>query len=229
MRALPAACCLALLACGGHHGGDDDTGDDTIDAGVPDAGPDAAPDCVFTPTGQFNPAVECRWDGPAAAVPYQGYDDVVMTPVVINLTDDDGDGDVDLDDIPDIAFTSYRYQEDGCCNVSGVLRVVSGGCDASGVLVEHYSVGATEIQADTGIAGLYLDNSGGLAAGDIDGDGSPDLVGMLNGGGTIAFEKDGHVKWVNQTNPSGADRLAAVQPSIANVDGVGAPEVIVGR
>src|SRR5688500_18715941 len=103
MRAsLLVVCLLAtgLVACGGKHGGDDDGDDDTIDAGLggPDAGPDAAPDCVFTPTGQFNPDVECRWDGPATGVSYQSYNDVVMTPVVINLTDDDGDGDVDLDD-----------------------------------------------------------------------------------------------------------------------------------
>src|SRR5688500_9309705 len=135
-----------LAACGddgGGGGGDGGNGDG--DAGVPDGGVDAEPDCVFTPTGEFNPAVECRWDGPATGVAYQAYDDVVMTPVVINLTDDDADGDVDTDDIPDIAFTTYRLQEDGCCNQNGVLRVVSGACDASGVLVEHFSIGATEI------------------------------------------------------------------------------------
>ncbi len=226
-----AVCSLALVACGGDDGGngDGDGGGDG-DAGVgTDAGPDAEPDCVFTPTGEFNPEVECRWDGPAAGVPYQNYNDVVMTPVVINLTDDDGDGDVDTDDIPDIAFVSYRLQEDGCCNVNGVLRVVSGGCSAAGTLVEHFSVGATEIQADTGQAGIWLDNSGGLAVGDIDGDGSPDIVGMINGGGTIAFERDGTVKWVQRMYPTGSDRLAGVQPSIANLDATGAPEVIVGR
>ena len=224
---------LFLAACGdGGDGGDGDGGLPGGDAGVPDAdpGPDAPPDCVFTPTGEFNPEVECRWDGPATGAGYAGYDDVVMTPVVINLTDDDGDSDVDTDDIPDIVFTSYRLQEDGCCNQNGVLRVVSGACGPDGVLVEHFSIGATEIEADTQMPGLWLDNSGGLAVGDIDDDGSPDIVGVLNGGGAIAFEKDGTVKWVNTVTPKGAlEYLAGAQPSIANVDATGAAEVIVGR
>lgn len=222
---------LWVAACGGNggharDGGNGGDGGGGIDAGV---GPDAEPDCVFTPTGQFNPEIECRWDGPATGSPYQARNDVVMTPVVINLTDDDTDGDIDTDDIPDIAFVTYDLQGDGCCNTDGALRVVSGACGPDGILPEHYSVGATEIEADTGTAGIWLDNSGGLAAGDIDDDGLPDLVGMINGGGTIAFEHDGSVKWIQATHPSGDDRLAAVQPSIANVDGVGAPEVIVGR
>jgi hypothetical protein len=218
-------------ACGDDGGSGNGDGGNGGDAGVPDAngGPDAAPDCVFTPTGEFNPAVECTWNGPGVGVAYANYNDVVMTPVVINLTDDNADSVVDTTDIPDIAFTSYRLQEDGCCNVNGVLRVVSGGCDGAGTLVEHFSIGATEIEADTGTAGIWLDNSGGLAVGDIDDDGAPDIVGMINGGGTIAFERDGSVKWINTAHPDGDDRLAAVQPSIANIDATGDPEVIVGR
>lgn len=218
-------------------GGPDDDGAGPVDgplgdAARPDAGgggPDAAPDCTFTPTGQFNPVVECRWDGPSTAQPYPARDDVVMTPVVINLTDDDADGDVDLADVPDIAFVSYDLQGAGCCNVDGVLRVVSGACGPDGVLPEHFSVGASEIEADTGLPGLWLDNSGGLAVGDIDDDGEPEIVAMLNGGGTIAFDRTGAVEWVQRDHPAGADRLAGVQPAIANLDGVGSPEVIVGR
>src|ERR1041385_9233905 len=101
MRALAIGCIVVVAACGGHHGAGDDAGDDTIDANgddapPPDAGP---PTCTFHPPGQFNPGLECHWDGPSASAGYALYDDVVMTPVVINLTDDDGDGDVDLDDI----------------------------------------------------------------------------------------------------------------------------------
>ncbi|HRI69626.1 MAG TPA: hypothetical protein PK156_35585, partial [Polyangium sp.] len=141
--------------------------------------------CVFVPTaGTFNAEMECAWNGPAAT--YMGRDDVVMTPVVVNLTDDDGDGMVTTDDIPDIAFITYRFQEDGCCNQPGALRVLSGACNPDGTMTEHYSVGATEIEADIGMAGVWLDNSGGLAAGDIDSDGSADLVATTNNGGTIA-------------------------------------------
>jgi hypothetical protein len=228
-----AFACL-IVACGGHHGhgGSDATGTGDA-AGDGSAGP---PTCTFQPTGQFNPAVECAWNQPAPGSKYAQLDDVVSTPVVINLTDDNGDGQVTTDDVPDIAFVSYGLQTNtcptgvtcGCCNSSGVLRVVSGAC-AGGVLPEHYSVGADEIQADTGIAGVWLDSSGGLAAGDIDADGSVDLVATTMGGGTIAFERDGHVKWYQPAYPTGADHLAGTQPALADLDADGHPEVIQGR
>src|SRR5690349_3766769 len=108
---------LAAAACGGSHGDDDNGGDDGDGGGPVDAGtdPDAMtpPQCTFTPTGTFDPGVECLWNGPVATSAYPLHDDVVMTPAVMNLTDDDADGDVDLDDVPDIAFVSYRLQEDG--------------------------------------------------------------------------------------------------------------------
>lgn len=220
---------VVVGACGGNGSGDDDGGDG--DGGPTDGGvdPDAMvePDCVFTPTGTFDPAAECLWTAPPAGSAYPQHDDVVMTPAVMNLTDDDADGDVDLDDVPDIAFVSYRLAEDGCCNVDGVLRVVSGRCE-DGTMPQHLEVGRAEIMAATGL-NVGLDNSAGLALGDIDADGSPDIVGTLNGGGTIAFERDGTVLWWNADHPRGADHLAATQPSIADLDGDGRPEVIQGR
>lgn len=186
--------------------------------------------CVFVPTaGTFNAEMECAWNGSTTI--YTARDDVVSTPVVINLTDDDGDGMVTTDDIPDIAFIAYRYQEDGCCNQPGLLRVLSGACNPDGTMTEHFAVGATEIEADTNMSGIWLDNSGGLAAGDIDADGSPDLVATTNNGGTIAFERTGKVKWYQPAHPGAANRdhLAGTTPSIADIDHDGNPEIIQGR
>jgi len=230
---------IVCSACGKDNGTGPDADPGLVDAltdGVtPDAGP---PSCVFQPTGQFNPAVECTWTAPAAGSKYPMQDDVVMTPVVANLTDDNGDSMVTLDDTPDIAFISYALQNTacpmgmtcGCCNSSGVLRVVSGACGANATLPEHFSVGADEILADIGVPGVWLDNSGGLAVGDIDNDGSIDIVAAVNRGGTIAFERDGHVKWYQPMYPVDAvDHLAGTQPAIANLDAMGNPEVIMGR
>jgi len=210
---------------GGAGGGDGGMGGIITEGGANEG-------CFFVPPpGTFAPGLDCAWNGPSAAAPYASYDDVVMTPVVINLTDDTGDLVVDLSDIPDIAFVSYRLQEDGCCNSQGVLRVLSGGCNADGTMVEHFSVGATEIQTNTGVAGIWLDNSGGLAAGDIDDDGSVDLVATVQNGGTIAFERDGTVKWLQPDHPDRVtiDHLAGTTPSIADLDGDGLAEIIQGR
>ncbi|MBK9033514.1 MAG: hypothetical protein IPL61_19980 [Myxococcales bacterium] len=200
---------LATAACGGDDGGNGDgDGGGPVDAGVGDGdggdGDGGVPTCTFTPTGNFDPQVECRWDAPTIAEGYAAFDDVTMTPTVMNLTDDNGDNQVTLDDIPDIVFVSYRDQEDRL-NVGGVLRVVSGACGADGRLAQHFVVGPTQIEADTGQAGIYFDPSGGVALGDIDADGSADIVGSLKGGGTIALGRDGHVLWINRTAPSGAD------------------------
>lgn len=201
-------------------------------AGGGGAGGGEAQACVYVPSGgSFNPSVECSWSAPAPGAPYGGRNDVVMTPVVVNLTDDNADGQVNTNDIPDIAFVAYRYEEDGCCNQPGALRVLSGACNPDGTMTEHFAIGATEIEAQTGTAGIWLDNSGGLAAGDIDADGSVDLVATVVNGGTIAFERDGTVKWMNLEHPSAAarDHLAGTTPSIADLDHDGMPEIIQGR
>jgi hypothetical protein len=168
----------ADLGDGGPDGGPDDGGPDgeardgapddgqIVDVYVPDAEPpDAGPaTCIYVPTpGEFSPHMECRWDTPHQ---YVNYDDVVMAPVVANITDDNMDGVIDTDDIPDVLFASYDYEGQGCCGQRGVLRVVSGRCAADAThLTEHFH-----------LADPFLDNSGGIAVGDIDGDAHPDIV-----------------------------------------------------
>ena len=224
---------LAASACSDNGGGGGDGDGGPLDGGIGDGdggtdGDGGVPTCTFTPTGQFNPMVECRWDRPAAGDGNATYDDVTMMPTVMNLTDDNADGQVTLDDVPDIVFVSYDDQTDRL-GVGGVLRVVSGGCGADGKLHQHYMVGPAQIQADTGTAGVYFDPSGGVALGDVDADGAADIVASLQGGGTIALKRDGHVLWINRTAPSGANTLPAPQPALADLDGDGRPEVIQGR
>jgi hypothetical protein len=216
----------------------DNDGDCKIDGNDPqclgacdnteNAGPTQGSGCYFVPPpGQFNPKLSCAWNGPPAGDPYPTAFDATMTPVVINLTDDNGDGKVDTNDIPDIAFISYP--DDGSNVSHGVLRVVSGKCNPDGTMKQHFSVGTTEIQNSTGTANVWFDFSGGLAAGDVDGDGLPEIVGTLAGGGTIAITNTGKVKWMQALYPKGADHVNATTPSIANLDGVGAAEIISGR
>jgi hypothetical protein len=101
-----------------------------------------------------------------------------------------------------------------------VLRVVSGACNADGTMTEHFTVSSP-----------VLSNSAGLAVGDIDGDGLPEIVAMKRTTGTAAFEHDGTLKW-ESADPQGADADGGGRdpyPSIADLDGDGIGEVIVGR
>lgn len=51
------------------------------------------------------------------------HDQVMMAPMVANLTDDDMDGDIDVDDIPDVVFHSFTGSDYWG---NGILRAVSG-------------------------------------------------------------------------------------------------------
>ena len=75
-----------------------------------------------------------------------------MTPIVASLTDDNGDGNIDEDDDPDILAVTYGG--------TGTLRAVNG---ADG----------TELWSATNQG---LQGQGAIAAGDIDGDGIVEIV-----------------------------------------------------
>ena len=139
-------------------------------------------ECLFIPeVAAFAPVLECQWSG---SLESPKHNDVVMTPVVANLSDDDMDGDVDIQDIPDIAFISYRYQEDGCCSAPGVLRIVSGSCSKEGASIVLQS---NELQEHTTIDAIQLDNSGGLVVGDVDHDGQMEIFAMRKDSGSVLF------------------------------------------
>jgi hypothetical protein len=130
-----------------------------------------------------------------------------MMPAVASLTDDNEDGRIDEDDVPDIVVVTYPYTD----LRSATLRVVSG--DGTG---EHFSVPAAGLQT-----------YGGVALGDIDGDGISEIVGVTISE-VIAFEHTGAVKWISEPIPDHIARGGDF-PSIADMDGDGSPEIIVGR
>ncbi len=176
------------------------------------------PNCTYTPPQRaFSPSPEWLWV-PGASTPEPGKDQVMSTPAVINLNDDNGDGVVDQNDVPDVVFISFETT--GPANEplrhqlqSGIVRALDG---ATGR--ELWSADGAERQVAP---------AGNVAVADLDGDGIPEIVTERWAGGVIALRADGSVYWQCST--------AACKPitsfwggiAIADLDG-GGPEVIRG-
>ncbi len=77
---------------------------------------------VRPPPGRFDPVTEWAWTGDPDWVPT--HNQVIATPAVASLTDDDDDGDIDRDDVPEVVFHSFA--SDGTYWRDGVLRAVRG-------------------------------------------------------------------------------------------------------
>ena len=196
----------------------DDTADDFRDGGPTN------PDCTFTPPrAEFAPEEEVGWSS-SDLLPDKVQ--VMATPTVVNLTDDDGDGDVDADDTPDVVFNGFDTYACGeyICLGAGALRAVAG--DSFTDLWAVSPVGDQPAPAAS------------IAAGDIDGDGLVELATLRFHGGVIVF--DTHpagpptVKW-SCAALDNCDDYALLHggnqwggPAIADIDQDGTPEVIHG-
>jgi hypothetical protein len=197
--------------------------------------------CEFRPqVGDFRPTIGCRWtpppaplDATAEEIEIAAMSGVVMTPAVANLTDDNGDGVTDVLDTPDIVFSSFNYAVDGCCTNRGVLRIVSGACNDDGTMKTHATLKG--LDSDD-----WIDNSTGIALGNLHPDDAvdeqvPEIVATFKNGGTVAWRRtaaDGsawEVFWQNDELPTNRHTRGGAQPSIADLNADGRPEVVIGN
>lgn len=180
-------------------------------AGPPEVCPDDGPvgfviptdpTCMTEPSvGVFTPVVE--WTkGQWSEVP--GSQESVTTPIVVQLSDDNGDAVIDENDTPDIAYVTYGG--------TGMLRAMSGD-------------GTREVLS-VPVGGF--DRTTGIGAADIDGDGIVEILGVNNDKRVIAFEHTGEVKW-HSDGLGGHACENENTPAISDVDGDGVPEIVVGR
>src|SRR6185312_13100232 len=168
------------------------------DAGVFEGGaPACLEECVVHPTAAPAPVIKAAWGG-MLSTPFST--DVMMAPVVVPLADTNCDGRVDSKDLPDIVFTSFTG---GNFQTNGTLHAVH---LVNGTLPEHWSA--------TGVA-----PGSSVAAGNIDGHPGNEVVACGDGSRTLAFAGDGTPLW--------SAPYACYMPSIADLDGDGAVEVIV--
>ncbi|MFK7930790.1 MAG: FG-GAP repeat domain-containing protein [Myxococcota bacterium] len=125
-------------------------------------------------------------------------------PVVGQLNDDNGDGLINNSDMPSICYVQNNSQ---------------------GLICMRGDTGQVEFTT-TGGRGSW-DGLSGLAIGDVDGDGVPEIA-VANGPSSLTlFSNEGDVLWT-------ADRLSNTNtyfsyPSIADLDGDGLAEIILGR
>jgi len=203
--------------------------DDVRGVCLPDESVD---ECTVRPAPDvFEPQQACRWT--SEGLPAPELDDVVATPIVMNLTDDNGDGLTNEDDIPDIAFLTYDLENDGCCNQPAVIRLVSGQCNEDGTM-----------QTLATITDRDMTNDSGLAAGDMDGDGVPEIVAVTRRvvgentrpQGIVIYERasdDGSAWQVQNENADyptfDAHTRGGPIVSLADLEGDGSPEIIVGN
>ncbi|MFT3773875.1 MAG: FG-GAP-like repeat-containing protein [Minicystis sp.] len=178
------------------------------------------PKCEYQPpTSDFTPVQKYYWGGHITS-PFDT--DVMMTPIVINLDDDNCDGKVNQNDIPEIVFSTFRG---GGYYKQGTLHAIS---IVGGQVVDKWA------KADV------VQPGGGLAAADLDGDGVPEIVGCMNPGpsgvsccdavaqntGAIAFRADGSTFWTQIDTTQVHCGYEA--PVIADFDQDGSPEVLIG-
>lgn len=158
--------------------------------------------CLLDPVpsfGEFSPVLRYRWKTAAEASDSVG---TYSLPIVM---------DIDLDGHSEILFVT-NPDGSGATGTYGYVRIVDG---ASGV--EKASWVSTDRRFASHCA---------LAAGDLDGDGRPEIVGMdPSQTQMICLGSDGAVRW----------RSEAVQfteygsPTIADLDADGVPEILLGR
>lgn len=174
-----------------------------------------------------------EYEGHGGDEVYAGHaiNQVMMTPVVVDL-----EGQAD-DEVPDVIFTSFATSEtedDFSMLVTGVLRAISGD-DGS----HRWSVGYEELADEMGIdeqdrsPTLGFMPAGSIAAGDIDGDGTPEIVAPIwdfhdGPQGLAAVEADGSVLWVSDAIDPVDIEFWWGGPSITDLNGDGEPEIVVG-
>ncbi|QQR89591.1 MAG: VCBS repeat-containing protein [Myxococcales bacterium] len=231
-----------LFACGSsNHALTEDAGvDGEIDAAalLSDGGKEGEtlPDweegaCRLEPAAEpfANPSTELHWD--ASALPFPEFKHAIMSPVVVDFVPE-AEGDA----IPEIVFISYQnYPE------TGVLRVVSGRSPYTNLLTFAGDGSAPIVAPSTDTTGKTpaLRFDGHVAAGDLNGDGYPEIVATKQNGGVVAFTRNSDGSFSELWSKNGSDWPGVSSatgetqpngsPAIANLDGTGSPEVIIGR
>ena len=184
--------------------------------------------CLAPPVvGDFQPVLELSWPDDVANVPEPLSKESLSTPIVVQLSDDNGDGVIDDRDVPDIVFVSANLVNP--LDPKILLRAISGDDGHS-------------LFAVTPPASQFLTFAlSGLAAGDLDGNGTIEIIvstpspplppfgGFSNH--LSAYNRLGQRLWSSDafvTHPTGTTFTNRDHPTLADLDGDGLSEILVG-
>ena len=203
---------------------DDDFADDDDSTGGPDDDDAAADPCAGDPGAEdvgidddcrvdlvieSDPDLQILWQI-SEFDPEPCFREVMMTPLVVPLTDDDGDGVASDGDARAIVFNTFCGSD---YSGAGLVRALRG--DGSGELWVQTDP-AWRIQPDSQ-----------LAAADLDGDGWPEIVAVSADHRLMALDRFGVGLWISDaTVPSGAERGGAF---LTDLGGDGAVEIVYGN
>jgi len=240
---------IAVTACGSPHrdGNGGDGGSGSVDAQpvnlckVTDDS-NGVPNCTdVAPANSFDPDIQWMWIGP------NGETNSIVTPLVANLTDDNGDGAIDLCDVPDVVVVAstgvgqpeepgHIYLLNGqtgaqelmiAQTIDGTVTPALGDLDGDGVaeivtVDQQGKLWAFHHDGTPlfGPAGQWAGEwySGAIALADLDHDGHVEII-----GGNTVFDDHGTVKW-----SAPAQQASWNASTAADLDGDGYMEVVLG-
>lgn len=180
-------------------------------------------ECEYRPaTGAFEMVEKWHWSGDPDVMPL--HDQVMSAPMVANLNDDNGDGVIDENDIPDVVFNSFRTgsPDTGGASVysaDGVLRAISGH-DGSRLWPTSTPAYRTHPSLEVAIADVRADSPG------------PEIIGCtFDLGATYGtsrltiFSATGEILHRFDTGVV----VGCGRPAVADMDGDGVAEIAVGK
>ncbi len=188
------------------------------------------PDCTYvTAAGTLQPKVRCEFSVAPDNDPFPSHLDVQATPIVANFNgfSEVPDSDPIPNGSPSIAASFTATVVGSYTENMGVIRVLSGkDCSL------EQNLGGVDLDSDGAIDWTY--SSAALGAGDLDGDGAPEIVAYGGDGSTLAFTKKNGAwsfLWKAVSSPGGPVYIAPVNGgwagvSIHDLDDDGVPEII---
>ena len=169
--------------------------------------------CIYRPPiGKFSPKEKWHWN----------TQNVVSTPIVINLTDDNGDGLVNQKDIPEVVFVARDRNLIAVSGDDGHTVAAS----TQGYFNKNDDIAAADIDDDGEIEVLVPTS---VREADTDKSGLYGMVVRKKEDGTYYWHQKYFLHTYSRDDESTKDRWfwSDLHPTIANLDGEGYPEIVI--